>query len=123
MSAPRPSRIVVLGTGDFAVPTFEALCAAPDCSVVALVTQPDRPQGRRQELIPSRIKLAAQARGVEVLQPVDVNAPEGVAATRSLAPDFLVTAAYGQILSAELLGVPAVAAINLHGSVLPSYRG
>jgi methionyl-tRNA formyltransferase len=116
-------RVVMLGTGDFAVPTFQSLCEAGGVQVVALVTQPDRPQGRKQELIPSPIKLAALARGIPVLQPEDVNAPEGVAAIRALDPDFLVTAAYGQILSAELLAVPETAAVNLHGSVLPAYRG
>jgi methionyl-tRNA formyltransferase len=120
---PASPRIVMLGTGDFAVPTFEALCAAPGLTVVGLVTQPDRPQGRKQELIPSQIKRSAESRGVPVLQPENVNADDGVASIRTLAPDFLVTAAYGQILSAELLGVPSVAAVNLHGSVLPSYRG
>lgn len=122
MPMPPPLRIVMLGTGDFALPTFEHLCETGH-RVVALVTQPDRPQGRKQELIPSAIKKAALARGLPVLQPVDVNAPEGVAAVRALGPDLLVTAAYGQILSAELLGVAPLGGINLHGSVLPAYRG
>lgn len=117
-----PLRIVMLGTGDFALPTFLQLCESGQ-GVVALVTQPDRPQGRKQELIPSQIKVEASVRGIPVLQPEDVNAPEGVAAIRSLAPDLLVTAAYGQILSPELLAVPRLGGINLHGSILPSYRG
>jgi methionyl-tRNA formyltransferase len=117
-----PTRIVMLGTGDFALPTFEHLCETGH-NVVALVTQPDRPQGRRQELIPSPVKLAAESRGVPVLQPDDVNAPDAIAEIRALRPDLLVTAAYGQILSAELLGVPRLGGINLHGSVLPAYRG
>jgi methionyl-tRNA formyltransferase len=91
--------------------------------MLALATQPDRPQGRRQELIPSLIKKSAQRLGVPVLQPENVNAPESVSAIAELAPDMLVTAAYGQILSAELLGVPRLGAINLHGSILPAYRG
>ena len=115
-------RIVMLGTGDFAVPTFLHLLDAGH-EVAALVTQPDRPQGRKQELIPSRIKRAAEARGVPVFQPEDVNAAEAVAAVRALAPDLLVTAAYGQILSPELLAVPRLGGINLHGSILPAYRG
>jgi methionyl-tRNA formyltransferase len=112
----------MLGTGDFAVPTFEHLCETGH-NVVALVTQPDRPQGRKQELIPSPIRLAAEARGVPVLQPDDVNAPDAITKLRALGPELLVTAAYGQILSAELLGVPRLGGINLHGSVLPAYRG
>src|SRR5437762_2728649 len=116
------TRLVMLGTGDFAVPTFEHLCATGH-HFVALVTQPDRPQGRKQELIPSRIKRAAAARGIPVLQPEDVNAPEAMEALRGLGPDLLVTAAYGQILSPEVLAIPTMGGINLHGSILPSYRG
>ncbi|RUL86474.1 methionyl-tRNA formyltransferase [Tautonia sociabilis] len=119
---PPPLRLVMLGTKDFALPTFLALVKS-GAEVVALVTQPDRPQGRKQELIPSRIKQEALRLGVRVEQPEDVNAPEGIALIRSLRPDLLVTAAYGQILSAELLGVPRLGGINLHGSVLPKYRG
>ena len=112
----------MLGTGDFALPTFEHLLETGH-DVAALVTQPDRPQGRRQELIPSRIKLAAQARSISILQPEDVNAPGSLKRIRALAPDLLVTAAYGQILSAELLSIPRLGGINLHGSTLPAYRG
>lgn len=119
---PPPTRIVMLGTGAFALPTFEHLCETGH-QVVALVTQPDRPQGRKQELIPSAIKRAALARGMPVLQPEDVNAPDAVAAVRAFHPDLLVTAAYGQILSADLLAVPPLGGINLHGSILPAYRG
>jgi methionyl-tRNA formyltransferase len=115
-------RIAMLGTGDFALPTFEHLCATGH-DLIALVTQPDRPQGRKQELIPSRIKRAAQARGIAVFQPEDVNAAEAIEAVRALTPDLLVTAAYGQILSPQLLAVPGLGGINLHGSVLPAYRG
>ncbi len=87
------------------------------------MTQPDRPQGRKQELIPSRIKQSAEARGIPVEQPEDVNGPESLDRIRRLQPDLLVTAAYGQILSAELLSIPRLGGINLHGSILPSYRG
>jgi methionyl-tRNA formyltransferase len=119
---PPSIRLVMLGTGDFALPTFEHLCATGH-TVVALVTQPDRPQGRKQERIPSRIKQTALARGIPVHQPEDVNASEGLELVRGLTPDLLVTAAYGQILSAEVLTIPPLGGINLHGSVLPSYRG
>src|SRR4051812_25854746 len=117
-----PPRLVMLGTGDFALPTFLHLVESGH-EVAALVTQPDRPQGRKQELIPSQIKRAAIDRGIPVEQPEDVNAPESLAMIRALRPDLLVTAAYGQILSAELLAIPPLGGINLHGSVLPSYRG
>jgi methionyl-tRNA formyltransferase len=116
------ARLVMLGTGDFAVPTFVHLLETGH-DVAALITQPDRPQGRKQELIPSRIKTEALARGIRVEQPEDVNAPPAVEMIRGLAPDLLVTAAYGQILSADLLAIPGLGGINLHGSVLPKYRG
>ncbi len=114
--------IVMLGTGDFALPTFEHLLETGH-NVVCLITQPDRPQGRKQERIPSRIKVAAQSREIPVFQPEDVNAPDALASVRALAPDLLVTAAYGQILSPDLLGLPRFGGINLHGSLLPAYRG
>lgn len=117
-----PTRIVMLGTGDFALPTFVHLCETGH-RVERLITQPDRPQGRKQELIPSPIRRAAIDRGIAVDQPEDVNAPGSLEALRLLAPDLLVTAAYGQILSADLLAIPRLGGINLHGSVLPSYRG
>jgi methionyl-tRNA formyltransferase len=119
---PPSLRIVMLGTGDFALPTFEHLHRT-GLNIRALVTQPDRPQGRKQELIPSRIKRSAQALGVRIEQPEDVNSPESLVLIRSLEPDLLVTAAYGQILSADLLAIPTFGGINLHGSILPAYRG
>jgi methionyl-tRNA formyltransferase len=115
-------KIVVLGTGDFALPTFLQLVEM-GYRLVALFTQPDRPQGRRQELIPSRIKQAAQAHRILIEQPEDVNAPASLNRLQDLGPDLLVTAAYGQILSAELLSIPRLGGINLHGSILPAYRG
>ena len=112
----------MLGTGDFALPTFLHLVESGH-DVPALITQPDRPQGRKQELIPSLIKKAAIERGIPVFQPENVNAPEAAAWISALKPDFLVTAAYGQILSPTVLAIPRKAAINLHGSILPAYRG
>jgi methionyl-tRNA formyltransferase len=128
MDLSSPIRIIVLGTGDFALPTFEQLCetasrADAGLSVIALLTQPDRPQGRKQELIPSRIKQAAVSREIPVLQPENVNAQESLERIRRFAPDLFVTAAYGQILSPELLCIPRLGGINLHGSILPAYRG
>ncbi len=115
-------RIAMLGTGDFAVPTFLELLKS-DLDVVALVTQPDRPQGRKQELIPASIKLKALEAGIPVQQPESINDQAGLELVRSLGLDLLVTAAYGQILSAEVLAIPRLSGINLHGSILPKYRG
>jgi methionyl-tRNA formyltransferase len=112
----------MLGTGDFALPTFEHLIDT-GYHIVALITQPDRPQGRKQEIIQSLIKKSALARGVIALQPEDVNSPESLDLIRSLHADLLVTAAYGQILSPTLLAIPRLGGINLHGSILPAYRG
>ena len=89
--APTPAPeigIIVLGTGDFALPLFEHLSDTGH-KLLALVTQPDRPQGRKQELIPSRIKQAALARGIPVLQPENVNAPESLERSVSLRPTSL----------------------------------
>lgn len=115
-------KLVMFGTGDFALPTFLALFEAGH-DVRALVTQPDRPQGRKQELIPSPIKLAAIERKVAVFQPENVNDQKSLEAIREFGADLFVTAAYGQILSADLLTLPPLGGINLHGSILPKYRG
>jgi methionyl-tRNA formyltransferase len=101
---------------------FDLLCDSGH-QVLALITQPDRPQGRKQELLASRIKQTALRRGLPVLQPESVNQPEGLELIRRLEPEIMVTAAYGQILSPELLAVPRLGGINLHGSILPAYRG
>jgi methionyl-tRNA formyltransferase len=122
MPDPDTLRLVFVGTKDFAVPTFLALLDQR-FAICALVTQPERPQGRKQELVPARIKAEAQSRGVPVLQPESINDSESVAKLRALAPDVLVTVAYGQILSPEVLSIPKLGAINLHGSILPAYRG
>ena len=115
-------RIVMLGTGDFALPTFVHLCATGH-RVERVVTQPDRPQGRKQELIPSAIKKAALERGIPVDQPENVNALESLDRIRGLGPDLLVTAAYGQILKPEVLAAAKHGGINVHASLLPKYRG
>ena len=116
-------RLVMLGTGDFALPAFDHLCRQGLHRVVALVTQPDRPQGRKQEIVPSLIKQSALERGILILQPEDVNAPASMDLLRELRPDLLLTAAYGQILSPDLLAIPRLGGINLHGSILPAYGG
>lgn len=116
------ARLVFLGTKDFALPSFEYLCDN-GWQVLALVTQPDRPQGRKQQIIPSRIRLAAEQRGLPVLQPEDLNAPEGLAMLEPFKPDLLVTVAYGQILKPHILGLAPFGGVNLHGSLLPKYRG
>ncbi len=114
-------RLLMMGTGAFAEPTFQALLASRH-EVVGLVTNPDRPSGRERERVRS-IKALAVQRGVPVSQPESVNAPEGVGAVQRFRPDLLVVAAYGQILSADVLSAAANGGINVHASLLPKYRG
>ena len=114
-------RIVFFGTGDIALPS---LCWLLDhYEVVALVTQPDKPAGRKLELTPPRIKVEAQARGVEVFQPVKMRAPDAVARVQAYAADVIVVMAYGQILPKGVLDAARVACLNLHASILPRWRG
>lgn len=114
-------RVVVMGTGPFAVPMFRALVASPH-EIVAVVTRPDHaPPGRRPP--PNPMREAAAAAGIPVLDPEKANAAESVAAIRGLGADLFVVCDYGQILSAELLGVAPLGGINLHGSLLPRHRG
>jgi methionyl-tRNA formyltransferase len=118
-------RIVMLGTGIFAEPTFEALLGRPGL-VVGLFTQPDRAVGQERgstRQTGKGMKAIAEQHGLSVFQPDSINSPEGLAQLRSLSPDLLVVAAYGQILSAEVLGVPPHGGINVHASLLPKYRG
>ncbi len=118
-------RLVMMGTGLFAEPTFETLLAGPD-EIVGLVTQPDRDAGEKRgstRQTGKGMKAIASGHGLPVLQPESINAPEGVLALRELRPDLLVVAAYGQILSREVLGLPPLGGINVHASLLPKYRG
>ncbi len=118
-------QIVMMGTGTFAEPTFEALLAGPH-PVVGLVTQPDREIGEARGSTRQTgrgMKTLAVERGIPVLQPEKINSVEGVAALRELKPDLLVVAAYGQILSGEVLGSARLGGINVHASLLPKYRG
>jgi methionyl-tRNA formyltransferase len=120
------TRIAMMGTGTFARPTFEGLLAEPALKVVGLVTQPDRDaghvRGSTRQTGPS-LKEMAQARGVPVYQPDSINTPEGVAQLHEWRPDLLVVAAYGQILKKEVLEAAPWGGINVHGSLLPKYRG
>jgi methionyl-tRNA formyltransferase len=118
-------RVVMMGTGLFAEPTFEALLASSH-TVVGLVTQPDRAIGQERGTTRQTgrgMKAIALERGVPVLQPESINTPEGVAALKELRPDLLVVAAYGQILSGEVLEAAPQGGINIHASLLPKYRG
>lgn len=111
-----------MGSPAFALPTLRRLIES-EHEVAGVVTQPDRPAGRRRGLRPPPAKELAQAYGLPVLQPERVNTPVSLDALRALAPDVIVIAAYGQILKQALLDIPRRGALNVHASLLPVYRG
>lgn len=115
-------RIVFLGTPDFAVPSLQMLIDEGYC-VVGVFTQPDRPVGRSKKPQASPVKQCAQANGIEVFQVEKIRQEEGSQMLKALQPDLMITAAFGQILSKENLDIPAIGCINVHGSLLPKYRG
>jgi methionyl-tRNA formyltransferase len=118
-------RLVMMGSGTFAEPTFEALLAGPH-PVVGLVTQPDRAAGQERGSTRQTgrgMKAIAQEHGVPVFQPESVNTPEGVAGVQAFRPELLVVAAYGQILSKDVLAAAPHGGVNVHASLLPKYRG
>ncbi len=114
-------RIAFLGTPEFALPSLEMLQESGHG--LAVFTQPDRPVGRHATLTPPPTKAYALEHGIPVYQFEKIRLPEGVAALKSFAPDLMVTAAFGQLLSAENLAIPKHGCINVHGSLLPKYRG
>jgi methionyl-tRNA formyltransferase len=115
-------RILFLGTGPLALPTFQSLCESTEHQVVGLVTQPDRTgRGHHQHVNP--LKELALSQGLIVLQPDLIKTPESVAALRETQADLFVVAAYGQMLSNAVLAVPRLGTINVHASRLPKYRG
>ena len=114
-------RVVFLGSPEFALPTLEAL--ASRYTLVGVLTQPDRPAGRGRALASPPVKQAALRLGVPILQPLRLRAPEATAALAAWNPDLIVVAAYGQILRADVLSLPARGCLNIHASLLPRWRG
>ena len=115
-------RIVFMGTPEFAVPSLQALIDA-GYEVVGVVTQPDRPVGRKKTLTPPPVKVLALEHNIPVLQFERIRRPEGREALEALKPDLFVTAAFGQILSQKVLDIPQLGTVNVHASLLPEYRG
>ncbi len=116
-------RVLFWGTPDFATPPLRALLGE-GCDVVAVVTQPDKPQGRhRSSTVPPAVKLVALEEDLQVLQPERPRDPAFVSAVRDFAPDLSVVVAYGHILPKELIDLPALGTLNIHASLLPRWRG
>jgi methionyl-tRNA formyltransferase len=115
-------RIVFMGTPEFAVPSLEALLKSGD-PVVGIVTQPDRPKGRGQRLSPSPVKIIAQREQLPLLQPIKMKDAAFMAELSSWQPDVIAVAAFGRILPPAILSLPPRGCINVHGSLLPKYRG
>ena len=115
-------KIVFFGTSDFAIPTLRRIISSPH-KVVAVVTQPDRKKGRLLKVTPPPTKVLAITKGINVFQPQDVSSAESIKFLKSLDPDMFVVVAFGQILKKDVISIPKIFSINLHGSVLPKYRG
>ena len=110
-----------MGTPEFAVPCLAALYE--HCDVIGVGTQPDKPRGRGQKLVPSPVKAWAEAHGLPVWQPKRIKEEDFTAFLEEQKPDLMVVVAFGQILSQRILDIPPYGCINVHGSLLPRYRG
>lgn len=117
------TRVVFMGTPDFAVPALQALLDHPNFDVVGVVTQPDRPAGRGKKLHASPVKQAAEAATLPLFQPKTLRTPEAFAQLEAWTPDLIVVAAFGQILRQNVLDLPPHGCINVHASLLPRWRG
>jgi methionyl-tRNA formyltransferase len=116
-------RIVFMGSADVSSTVLRALVTAPALQVVGVVTQPDRPSGRQRHLAPCDCKREAMLQGLPVLTPEKLNTPEVVEQLITWAPEIIVVAAYGQFLGARILTLPPLGCVNVHLSLLPSFRG
>ena len=116
-------KVIYMGTPDFAVPCLERLVKEEKYDVVCVVTQPDKPRGRKQEMTPSEVKVCALEHGIEVYQPQTLRTQEAYEYLSKFEPDYIIVAAYGKILPKNILDLPKFACINVHGSLLPKYRG
>jgi methionyl-tRNA formyltransferase len=113
--------VIFMGTPDFAVPVLEKL--SKNFQIIGVITQPDRPSGRGRKLVPPPVKGAAEALNLEIFQPLDVNSQSSLDLIKSWNPDLITVAAFGQILSPNLLALPHYGCLNVHASLLPRWRG
>ncbi|MDD5013774.1 MAG: methionyl-tRNA formyltransferase [Atribacterota bacterium] len=115
-------KIIFIGTADFGASTLERLAGNKENKVM-VITQPDRPQGRGRKILPTPIKKVALDQGLEVFQPENINNEQSIKRMKEFDPDIILVIAYGQILSNHILNIPGIGCINIHGSLLPKYRG
>ena len=116
------SKVVFMGTPDFASGILEALIGS-EYHVSAVFTQPDRPKGRGKSIEMSPVKETALKAGIDVYQPLKIRGPENKELLRKLQPDFIVVAAFGQIIPQSILDIPRFGCLNVHASLLPAWRG
>lgn len=120
----KPYKVVFMGSPDFSVPCLKALYESPEFEIKAVYSMPDKPKGRGKILSPTPVKAFALEHNIPVRTPASFKKePEEVEVLRSFEPDYLVVVAYGLILSQKVLDIPRIAAVNLHASLLPSFRG
>ena len=115
-------KLVFMGTPDFAVPCLEELIKAGH-EIVGVFTQPDKPVGRKRVMTPPPVKVCAEKNGITVYQPDSVRTEESLSLMKELNPDCVVVVAYGKIIPSEMLKLPKLGFVNVHGSLLPKYRG
>src|SRR5918993_341243 len=115
-------RIVFMGTPEFAVPSLEALLKS-EHQVVGVVTQPDRPKGRGQTVTSPPVKMIAERAGIPLLQPLKIKTPDFFESLSAWKPELIAVTAFGRILPSTILHLPPKGCINVHGSLLPKYRG
>ena len=115
-------KVVFMGTPDFAVPCLEKLIDY-GCEVVGVFTQPDKPVGRKRVITPPAVKVCAEKHGLSVYQPEKMRDGTAYEILKELSPDLMVVVAYGKILPKEILDIPPMGCINIHGSLLPKLRG
>jgi len=121
MSQENKYKIIFAGTSEFGLPCLKSLIESDLFEVVAVITQPDKKKGRKQELTPSPVKQEAQEKGLKVWQPQRIE--DEADSIQELSPDIIVVVSYGQIIPEEILNIPKYGCVNVHGSLLPRYRG
>ncbi|GAJ20353.1 unnamed protein product, partial [marine sediment metagenome] len=115
-------KIIFMGTADFGGPVLGKLADIKE-NLIMVITQPDRPQGRGGKILPTPIKRIAFDKGLEIFQPENINDEESIKRIKEFSSDIILVVAYGQILSSHILNIPKIGCINIHGSLLPEYRG